>query len=296
MNDEPQLQVTRKLQDSPMVRSSPRSGLVARGRRDAVLLGSPDPVPEEDRKALFDAVNLAFLANRRPMDDVLMDAERGDPEQQNILAWGYLFAPRRKNLVLADKWYRLSSEQGFAPSQFSLGWMHDNAHFGVQDWVEAAKWYRCAADQSFAPAQFNLGAMYDSGEGVGQDFAEAVNWYRRAAEQGLSEAQFNLGLKYERGQGVTRDNEEAVRWYRMAAQRNPSAQFKLGRCYRDGQGVAQDYVQAHMWINLAASRAGVDDQKLFADSRDMIAAKMTAVQVSEAQRLAREWKPLEGTE
>jgi TPR repeat protein len=98
--------------------------------------------------------------------------------------------------------------------------------------------------------------MYAHGEGVRQDYAEALRWYHKAAEHGEAAAQFNLGLMY-------------------AA----------------GQGAPQDYVQAHMWLNLAASRASGDHQKKYAHERDLIAGKMTAQQVAEAQRLAREWKP-----
>jgi hypothetical protein len=46
-----------------------------------------------------------------------------------------------------------------------------------------------------------------------------------------------------------------------------------------------------MWMNLAASRANDDDQKKFADLRDAVASKMSAAQIAEAQRLAREWVP-----
>ena len=56
-------------------------------------------------------------------------------------------------------------------------------------------------------------------------------------------------------------------------------------------GVPQDYVQAHKWLNLAASRTTpgkLEDVRL---ARDKLAEKMTALQVAEAQRLAREWRP-----
>jgi TPR repeat protein len=62
--------------------------------------------------------------------------------------------------------------------------------------------------------------------------------------------------------------------------------------YANGQGVPQDFVQAHVWLNLAASRVSGDDQREFAQIRDKVAGKMTAAQVAEAQRLAREWKPI----
>src|SRR5438445_6420860 len=93
---------------------------------------------------------------------------------------------------------------------------------------------------------------------------------------------------YVEGKGVPQDNKEAVRWYYLAAgQGDPEAQNNLGVMYFNGQGVAQDYVQAHMWFNLAG--AGGHAQSL--ESRDLIAQKMTTVQIAEAQRLARAWKP-----
>jgi TPR repeat protein len=56
--------------------------------------------------------------------------------------------------------------------------------------------------------------------------------------------------------------------------------------YWNGQGVAQDAVRAYMWLNLAAA------QELDAvGKRDAAAVQMTAAEVAEAQRLAREWTP-----
>jgi hypothetical protein len=46
-----------------------------------------------------------------------------------------------------------------------------------------------------------------------------------------------------------------------------------------------------MWLNLAASRASGDQQKTYADARELVAKKMTPQQIAEAQRRAREWKP-----
>ena len=124
-----------------------------------------------------------------------------------------------------------------------------------------------------------------------QDYAEAVRWYRKAAEQGEATAQTNLGFMCQRGLGVPQDYAEAVRWYRKAAEQGEAtAQFNLGLMCQRGEGVPQDYVQAHMRLNLAASRAS--DQRNYADQRDLLAGKMTAQQVAEAQRLAREWKPV----
>ncbi len=90
-----------------------------------------------------------------------------------------------------------------------------------------------------------------------QDYAEAVKWYRKAAEQGHATAQYNLGVMYGNGRGVT-----------------------------------QDYVHAHMWFNLAASRYPPgEDRDQAVENRDIVAKRMSPAQISEAQKLAREWRP-----
>ncbi len=59
--------------------------------------------------------------------------------------------------------------------------------------------------------------------------------------------------------------------------------------YGTGEGVPQDYVQAYLWFNLAASRSTGEDRESAVSARDRVRAKMTAEQVADAQRLAREW-------
>jgi TPR repeat protein len=101
--------------------------------------------------------------------------------------------------------------------------------------------------------------MYDLGKDVPQDSAEAVKWYGNAADQGNADARHNLGIMY-----------------------------------ASGQGVAKDYVLAHMWFDLAASRYPSSDREKREKSvrnRDRVASGMTPAQISEAQKLAREWKP-----
>jgi len=116
-----------------------------------------------------------------------------------------------------------------------------------------------------------------------------------AAEQGQASAQYNLGVMYDNGQGVPQDYKEAVRWFRVAAEQgHASAQNNLGFMYSEGQGVPQDFIQAHLWYNLAASSRTGDDRETAVKNRDLLAEKMTAEQIAEAQRLAREWKPKTG--
>ena len=115
---------------------------------------------------------------------------------------------------------------------------------------------------------------------------------RARAEAGVAEDQYLLGVRYRNGRGVPENDAEAVRWYRLAADQGyASAQVNLGFMYRNGDGVPEDYVQAHMWFNLAAAQSSGGGRDRLEENRDIVAAKMTAEQIAEAQRRAREWTP-----
>jgi uncharacterized protein len=125
-----------------------------------------------------------------------------------------------------------------------------------------------------------------------RDLATAFRLFRPLADQGNAEAQMKLGFMYVTGEGTPQDYVEALKWFRLAAEQGQAnAQCFLGLMYFEGRGVMQDYVSAHMWLDLAAS-AGIEDA---AEYRHALTAKMTPAQVSEAQRLARKWKPGKNT-
>ena len=120
------------------------------------------------------------------------------------------------------------------------------------------------------------------------DYATALRIFRQFAAQGDVTAQNRLGVMYGNGQGVAQDYGEAMKWYRKAADQGYAlAQFNLGVMYGNGQGVPQDYIQAHLWYNLAAGQG----EELGRKARDSLLDLMTAEQIAEAQKLAREWKP-----
>lgn len=130
-------------------------------------------------------------------------------------------------------------------------------------------------------------AAFERGE-----YEAAVRLLRPLAQQGDAGAQFSLGFLYDTGQGVPQDHHEAVRWIRKAAdQGDPRAQYALGIHYEKGEGVRQDHIQAYVWLDLAARQHPTHAPNPGAIAlRDWIAAaKLTQEQISEAQRLAREW-------
>jgi S1-C subfamily serine protease len=124
--------------------------------------------------------------------------------------------------------------------------------------------------------------------GVPNNKFEALRWYLEAAEKGFASSQFEVGSMYGEGIGVSQNHTEAVKWLRRAAEQgNGRAQNNLGTCYHTGMGVPQDFVESYKWYNLAAAQ----DMEFADRNRQLVAFRMTAEQIAEAQRLSREFKP-----
>lgn len=71
-----------------------------------------------------------------------------------------------------------------------------------------------------------------------------------------------------------------------ATKGNVSAFFDLGVVYSTGShGVESDLIEAHKWFNIAAARGHEDAAFCRADISD----EMTAREIAEAQRRARQW-------
>lgn len=74
-----------------------------------------------------------------------------------------------------------------------------------------------------------------------------------------------------------------------AAKGSSNAYYELGVIYSTGsEGVEVDLVEAHKWFNLA-SLSGHDESKV---CRAEISLEMTAREIAEAQREARNWLDL----
>jgi len=199
----------------------------------------------------------------------------------------------------AARWYDKAAGQGIEKAKISLKQvlrilteMGLDAIVG-EDFASALRLLEPAAELGGGKAQFFLGLMHYTGQGVPQSYREAKKWYIIAAEQGYASAQSALGTMYYKGRGVPQIYRQAKKWFFMAAEQGePDAQSNLGIMYVEGLGVPQDYSKAHMWFNLAASRYPPgEDRDRVVKNRDIITKMMTPAQISEAQKLAREWKP-----
>jgi TPR repeat protein len=217
-----------------------------------------------------------------------------------------------QDYALGMRWMRIAANKGLADAQNWVGILYQRSWGVERNEAEAVKWFRLAADQGLVAAQNNLADTYLLGLGVPQDFGEAFKWYRIAADQNSSYAENVIGIGYEHGLYVAQDDAEAFRWYRRAANRiyeRPgdtwihSPQYNIGAMYASGRGTAQDYVRALMWFTLAAAFGDtkppgplgiklVDTSKYTAlEQRDRLMALMTSAQITEAERMAREWRP-----
>jgi TPR repeat protein len=182
--------------------------------------------------------------------------------------------------------FKFPVEQDESEALYNLARMYELGSGVPRDDRMAAKWYRLAADKGHAEAQYRLAVLHHVGRGVPQDLEKAADWYRRAALQNVPAAQYNLGVLYASGYGPGKSNSgEAVTWYRLAAlQGYADAQFDLGVMHANGQGVPKDLVAAHMWLELAAEQ-GIERARII---RDAIGTLMTATELEEAERRAKE--------
>jgi TPR repeat protein len=108
-------------------------------------------------------------------------------------------------------------------------------------------------------------------------------WIRLVGESG---AATNASIADMDMAGISGDDLIVAACLGAAAQGDTSALFDLGVVYSTGShGVASDLVEAHKWFNLAA--LGGHEEAGFC--RADISDEMTAREIAEAQRRAREW-------
>jgi uncharacterized protein len=159
----------------------------------------------------------------------------------------------------------------------------------VKAWLTACGLAVCLLTQTAVAGAFEDGKVaYQR-----KNYPKALQLFRPLAEQGDAGPQHFLGFMYANGQGLPQDFTEALKWYQLAAdQGNAGAQNNLGLMYLKGNSVPQDYVQAHVWFSLAVTSLSVSETGMRGSAihqRDAVAKKMAPAQITEAERLAREW-------
>jgi len=239
-----------------------------------------DPVQQRISRMLIDVVE----GRQNPAEIVLFIEEQGWPKTEKIdrLTHALSVVKISRGDLYPD------AQELYRQVGTVLKAMPSSAQ--TKDAASFNRHLRALAEKGDADSQYKLGTAYDEGLGVSQDYTEAFKWFRFAAEQGHANSQFRVGDMYMSGNGVAKNDTEAVKWVRKAAEQGlANAQGMLGITYAKGEAVSQDYVLAYMWLHLASQgRPGADQ------FRDAVGERMTAAQVAEAQKLAREWKALKG--
>lgn len=145
-----------------------------------------------------------------PQDDQLafsyymVAAQEGNPQAQYYVGIHYETGTGvEKNICIAQKWYRIASENQEYKDLFSFeiyGSANNLAYLigtgacdGNSDLTSAIKYYRFAAEGGVPEAQYSIGMFYL--EGIGEypkDINEGIKWLRKSAEQGFAKAQIKL--------------------------------------------------------------------------------------------------------
>lgn len=149
------------------------------------------------------------------------------------------------------------------------------------DVAAACKEITDMAGRGDATAMAQLSDIYKNGTCGSRDAALAKEWHRRAAENGDAYAQMTLGSHYRIGDaGYPRDFVQAYKWYHLAAT-VPKPRSKA----TEGEAFPQ-LMRVKGTANFNDTAADLQA----AAQRDRLAQKMTAAQIAEARKLAKEWR------
>jgi TPR repeat protein len=104
-----------------------------------------------------------------------------------------------RDLDVAQKWFKLSSDQNNAFGAYYLGRL-----MADKDATKAPKLYKIAADQGLPQAQYYYAKALKDGHGIAQDRFTAYIWYSIAADAGYTAAVADLN-ELDRSGAITLD-------------------------------------------------------------------------------------------
>lgn len=123
-----------------------------------------------------------------------------------------------------------AAEAGYAPAQYYLGSMYQDASGVERDVERAIDLFTKSADQGYEPAMSAMALMYQIGEVVEQDYAKALEWWKRAALQATIDnddpelarmLRVSVLEMYRQGLGTEPDMEAAQEWYEGVMKASP---------------------------------------------------------------------------
>ena len=190
------------------------------------------------------------------------------------------------NLPKAVALFEAAASKGSALGTNRLGLMYLDGQSVIRDFEKGTQLVCKAADMGEQNAQFNCGAMLSDGKGVTKDRAKALEYWQLASDQGQIAASNLLAQAYKTGDGIEADAAHAFELFSATAEQgNAMGLYEVALAYETGLGAEPDPVKAYSYANIAAARQHPDAPAL----RDKIEATLTAEQIAEGQKLARDW-------
>ena len=128
-------------------------------------------------------------------------------------------------------------------------------------------------------------------EKMGEDYAKHTNVRRNKSTAFAPTKVHSIytalsGANMQPDQRLPPVTPEQISEWRQAADGGDSAgQYKLGVLYANGNSDSKDDIVAYMWCNLAAAQGNVEAREL----KNTLVGRMTREQISEAQKMSREW-------
>lgn len=250
-------------------------GLFAGGLEDAVMMRPyMDEQIGEVRRSGMD------------LDDIISEAEGGDPDCMENLAQLYLNGDGvEQDFKKSAYWWEKLAKTDNAIAQFNIGLFYAKGCGVDRDFAKAAHWMKKAAENGDEDAIVSM-EIYESAVdnlkramegdpiaqaeiaktftqiggsleqyGPGDDFKAALMWAQKSANQGNLDGLYCLALCYEHGRGTAVDQTKAVTIYEKAALKGHApSQWNLAVCYLMGQGIQQDEAKGLYWAYQAADQ------------------------------------------
>jgi hypothetical protein len=189
-------------------------------------------------------------------------------------------------VALRNSYLKLA-EEGNIPSMNMVAMMCSEGQGGIADNGCAFEWWKKTSELGSVEGEFNLALMYLNGEGISKDEAKGIDLLRKAADGGFPAAASRIAPMALMSQAGLKPTADVRKWLLTASDAGDElAMFNLGMAYFHEIGGTADYVEAYKWFTLALEW---DRNKQIIDGRIGLKPKMTAAQISEAERGAKQW-------
>ena len=224
------------------------------------------------------------------------EAEAGDAEAQ------YEFSSRVSSRAQAYKWLCLAAHQSHPIAQHKIGSIYqqrDHPYYqqsdlsADEDLVRAYLWYKLAENNGFQKEAFTY--IRANGAWRCKQFKNHREWVKSLMTPVQTSHAERLVAEWKPNPA---DCAQTIgnfrRQLKKACMGDRLAQYSVAQYYASGEGAERDKVQAFKWYSLSEAQWSDADQ-FFGDAIQYIKKElrqgMTASEITEAERLATEWKP-----